>query len=99
MTLNIEIDKEISKVLQEVISPVFDEINRLKSLVSELKEELSKGNTELLSKMEIAQQLKIAKNTLDTKIREGKFPKPDLYLGPQNPRWKKTTILKFLEKA
>lgn len=98
MTIEIPIDIEgsLKQVVSEVVKPLFKEIERLKDEVVALRE--NNGDLELLDKAEVARQLKITKTTLDTKIRENKFPKPDLYLGPQSPRWRKNTLEKFLKE-
>ncbi len=88
MPITLDIKKDVQEAVNELLSPLFEEIKQL-------KEKFILSNNELLTKKEAAKVAKIAESTLDKYVKEGKFPKP-VYLGSY-PRWRKSDILKFID--
>jgi len=94
MNIQLEIEPELVKIIENSLKPLQDEIQNLKSMLQNFK---INDDDELLTDIEVAQKLGIGKSTVwDQLKKDPSFPKP-VKIGAST-RWSKAKIIKYIKK-
>ena len=88
MPITLDIKKDVQEAVNEVLSPLYQEIK-------ELKEKIKLSNQKLLKIEEVCEIVGAAPSTIDKHVNAGIFPAP-VYLGAAK-RWRKVDILNYIE--